>query len=117
RSDGAYFLYLPSNNKRRMAMLKWARKILLALFILVSLFVVILIIFAGRLAEWAVERYDEEWTGRSIEVDKIRINVFTGAVSIDGLTVFEPARRDTFFHRSEERRVGKERRARRPEHK
>lgn len=79
-------------------MLKWARKILLALFILVSLFVVILIIFAGRLAEWAVERYDEEWTGRSIEVDKIRINVFTGAVSIDGLTVFEPARRDTFFH-------------------
>ncbi|MDV3307295.1 MAG: DUF748 domain-containing protein [Cyclobacteriaceae bacterium] len=79
-------------------MLKWVRKILLALLILVASFVVIIVVFAGRIAEWTLERYDEEWTGRRIEVDKIRVNLFTGTVRIDGLTAFEYARPDTFFH-------------------
>src|SRR5690606_23068669 len=80
------------------SMLKWVRKILLALLILVASFVVIIVVFAGRMAEWTLERYDEEWTGRRIEVDKIRVNLFTGTVRIDGLTAFEYARPDTFFH-------------------
>ncbi|MFO7259255.1 MAG: DUF748 domain-containing protein [Bacteroidota bacterium] len=78
--------------------MKWVRRILLALLILVVAVVVVIVIFAGRIAEWAIERYDEEYTGRRIEVDRIGINVFKGTVAIDGLTVFEHARPDTFFH-------------------
>lgn len=78
--------------------MKWIRRILLSLLILVGSIGVIIVMFAGPLAKWAVERYDEEWTGRRIEVEKIRINLFTGTVSIDGLAAFEQARPDTFFH-------------------
>ncbi|HEY8511620.1 MAG TPA: DUF748 domain-containing protein, partial [Cyclobacteriaceae bacterium] len=78
--------------------MKWVRRILLGLLILVVTIVLVIVIFAGRIAEWTVERYDEEWTGRRIEVDRIGINIFTGSVTIDGLTVFEHARPDTFFH-------------------
>jgi hypothetical protein len=78
--------------------MKWVRRILLGLVILVVTIVVVMVIFAGRIAEWTIERYDEEWTGRRIEVDRIGINLFTGTVTIDGLTVFEHARPDTFFH-------------------
>jgi hypothetical protein len=78
--------------------MKWVRRILLALLILVGSLLVIIVMFAGPLAKWAVKRYDEEWTGRRIEVEKIGINLFTGTVTIDDLAAFEHARPDTFFH-------------------
>jgi len=79
-------------------MLKWARRILLALLVVIFSLTIIAVVFAGPIAKWVIERYDEDWTGRRIETQKVRINLFTGVVSIDGLTVFELARPDTFLH-------------------
>lgn len=71
---------------------------MLAILIVVASLALIAIVFAGPITKWVLERYDEEWTGRRIQADKIRVNVFTGEVSIKELTTFEFARPDTFFH-------------------
>ena len=52
----------------------------------------------GPIAELIKEKYDEKWTGRTIKIDKIRINLFTGGVNIYDVTVFEPVKADTFVH-------------------
>lgn len=73
---------------------KTSSKILLVVFIAATLLLVLL----GTIAEWTIERYDEKWLGRKIEIEKIQINPFSGSVWVHGLTLFEANKVDTFFH-------------------
>ncbi|MFM9838157.1 MAG: DUF748 domain-containing protein [Cyclobacteriaceae bacterium] len=73
---------------------KTSSKILLAVFVLVALLLALL----GTIAEWTIEKYDEKWLGRRIELRKIQINPFTGSIWIHDLNLFEENKVDTFFH-------------------
>jgi Domain of Unknown Function (DUF748) len=72
---------------------KTSSKILVGLFIVIAL----LLAFLGPIAEWVIEKYDEKYLGRRIEIEKIRVNPFTGSIWIHNINLFEPNKVDTFF--------------------
>lgn len=78
--------------------LKWAGKTSSIIILVVILIVVCIFLFLGPIAEFLIEKYDERYTGRNIEMSKMRINLFTGGVNIHDITIFEQARKDTFTH-------------------
>lgn len=78
--------------------LRWAGKTSSIVVLAIGLVLACVFLFLGPVAELVVEKYDEQWTGRRIEMDKMRINLFTGGVSINDLTVFEPVKTDTFVY-------------------
>lgn len=78
--------------------LLWVRRVIGALFLTAFLTLLTIVLFLGYIAKAMIEKYDEEWTGRKIEVRKVRANIFRGTLSLYDLTVYEPSQVDTFFH-------------------
>ncbi|HEX5167744.1 MAG TPA: DUF748 domain-containing protein [Cyclobacteriaceae bacterium] len=78
--------------------LKWARKTSSIIIVVIGIFIISLFLFLGPLSEFIIEKYDEDWTGRQIEMDKMRVNLFTGGIHIYGLALFEPSKQDTFAY-------------------
>lgn len=78
--------------------LKWAGKTSSLIILILGVIIVSIFIFLGELAEFLIEKYDEKWTGRRIEMGKMRINLFTGGVSIYDITLFEQNKQDTFTY-------------------
>jgi Domain of Unknown Function (DUF748) len=73
---------------------KTSSKILLAVVLVIALTIVLL----GTIAKWTVEKYDGQWLGREIKVDRIKINAFTGEINIYNLNLMEANKVDTFVH-------------------
>jgi hypothetical protein len=56
-----------------------------------------IIIFISPLTKYLVEKYDQKYTGRQIEMDWAYVNPFTGYVHLDGLKIYELNSDSLFF--------------------
>jgi hypothetical protein len=72
-------------------------RILLIVGIILFIFVAIVIAFISPIAKYAIEKYDEKFTGRQIELSWIYINPFTGYIGMHGLQVHERNSEDVFL--------------------
>jgi uncharacterized protein involved in outer membrane biogenesis len=62
------------------------------LFIVISsiiIIVMVVILFISPITKYLVEKYDEKYTGRQIEIGWIYVNLFTGYVQITNLKIYE----------------------------
>lgn len=73
------------------------KKALLISGIAIVLFVVVVIVIASPLAKRMIEKYDEKYTGRQIEIGWLYINPFTGYLHLSNLKVYEHQSKDIFF--------------------
>ncbi|KAF0199159.1 MAG: hypothetical protein FD166_784 [Bacteroidetes bacterium] len=62
---------------------------------LAALFLAVLLLISP-IAEYVIEKYSVEWTGRRIEMDYLRINLLNGVVKVGNLRVFEAASNEVF---------------------
>lgn len=53
-------------------------------------------IFISPITKHYVETHDKELVGRKIRIDKLKINIFTGTLKINNLTLYEKNDKDTF---------------------
>lgn len=79
-----------------MARKKLKKTLIITAAILVGL-VLILVLVASPLSKYLIEKYDEEYTGRRIEVGFVYINPLTGYAHIRNLKVFEQNSNNIFF--------------------
>jgi hypothetical protein len=49
----------------------------------------LLLVSLPYIAEWYLEKYDQELLGREVEVEDIDLNLFTGGLGVEGLRVLE----------------------------
>lgn len=89
-------LYSLSYNNHHMSLLR--KIVLITLGILGTLLSVILLllIFIGPIAEYAIEKYDEEYTGRRIEIADLSLNAFKGKILLTKFQLYE-LKSDTVF--------------------
>jgi len=66
-----------------------SKKVLLILTGSVFGLILIVIAFISPITKYAVEKYDEQYTGRQITLDWAYVNPFTGYIHLSGLKVFE----------------------------
>jgi hypothetical protein len=87
---------LTKKKGRWKSMKRWKRGLIITSIVLVSL---IAVIFAclSSIAEYLIEKYDVKYTGREIEMDWMFINVFTGYVHVENLTIYEAESDSVFF--------------------
>lgn len=69
--------------------MKWLKRILFTLLILILTGVVLLVIFISPVVEWTIEKYSPEYIGRQVQMDDLTINLLIGRLSIDNLKVSE----------------------------
>jgi hypothetical protein len=81
--------------------MKWLRRILFILFIVIVSALLLLVIFISPIAKWAIEKYSVEYTGRQIKMDKLSINLFTGSIHSNGLIIYEAKSSKLFFECNE----------------
>lgn len=62
--------------------------------IIVLLLAIILLI--SPIARYMMEKNGEEYTGRQVKLNSLKINLLNGHVSFTGLTLFEPNKKDIF---------------------
>lgn len=74
-----------------------AKKILIITGVVIVSLIVLLVLVASPLAKYMVEKYDEKFTGRQIEVGWIYLNPLTGFMHISNLKVFEKNNDNIFF--------------------
>ncbi len=72
--------------------MRW--KLLLAIF---AGLLMILLVSIPHIAEWYLEKHDQELLGREVEVDDLDINIFTGKLGIENLRVLEADRQSDFL--------------------
>ncbi|MFC2101475.1 DUF748 domain-containing protein [Bacteroidota bacterium] len=77
--------------KRAYKVLLWVVGVVIGVALLILLLV-------SPVAKYVVESKSEVWIGRTIEIEKLRINLLTGRVNIRDLTLFEADRDSVFFH-------------------
>jgi hypothetical protein len=77
-------------------MLNWKRIILYFIAALVGL-IILTAIFISPIAKYVIEKYSEPYTGRLINMDYLRINLFTGEVNVKGFRIYEKGRRGIFI--------------------
>lgn len=61
----------------------------LSLLLLILLAVAAAITWLGPIVEWYVEKHDMELVGRRIEMDNLRIKLFSSEASVDNLILYE----------------------------
>jgi uncharacterized protein involved in outer membrane biogenesis len=62
----------------------------------IVVFIAVLLFAAPRVGRWYIVKHSHELIGRSLAIDKIRLNYFTGVLRIDNMKVFE-AKSDSVF--------------------
>lgn len=65
---------------------------------LVVIFLLVILVFAGPLAHWAVEKYGPRYIGRQIALRDLHIGVLSGNIRMEGFRMMELNPRDTFFY-------------------
>ncbi len=71
---------------------RWLRTLLISLGVILAialLTVAGIIIWLGPLAEYVIEEYDKELTGRRIELSDLRIKLFEGRITADSMRLYE----------------------------
>jgi hypothetical protein len=63
----------------------------------ILLFIVILLFAAPRIARWYVVKHSQELIGRKLEIEKIRINYFTGTLRIYDVKLYEADSKTIFL--------------------
>jgi hypothetical protein len=69
---------------KKPALRKW-HKVLVGII----LFFTIILFAAPRVAKRYIVKHSQDFIGRNLDIDKIRLNYFTGTLRIEGLTLFE----------------------------
>lgn len=59
--------------------------------------VLMIIIFISPISKYLIEKYSEEYTGRKITMEGLRMNIFNGSVTTKGLIVYEAKSSRPFF--------------------
>lgn len=77
-------------------MKRWIKITLIAAAVLAVL-IVIAAIAVSPVAKNYIEKHDRELLGRSIRMERLRMNIFTGRLRIEGLRIGESADSATFF--------------------
>lgn len=82
---------------RWKSMKRWKRGLIITGTVLTSL---VIVVFAclSYIAEYLIEKYDKEYTGREIEMDWMFVNAFTGYVHFEDLTIYELESDSVFFN-------------------
>ena len=62
----------------------------------IVLFFVIILTAVPRVAKWYIVRHSNEYIGRNLAIDKIRLNYFTGTLRIAGFKLYEADGKTTF---------------------
>jgi hypothetical protein len=73
--------------------LKKRYKIILGIF----LFIVVLLFAAPRIACWYIVKHSHEVIGRKLEIKKIRVNYFTGTLSVHEIKLYESDSKTVFL--------------------
>lgn len=77
-------------------MKKWIKITLIAAAVLAAL-IVIAAIAVSPVAKNYIEKHDRELIGRSIRMERLRMNIFTGRLRIEGLRIGGSEDSTTFF--------------------
>lgn len=85
-----------NRNKPQGKLYGW-KKILLVTLVVIVVFVGLVILFISPITKHLVEKYDVEYTGREIEMDRAYVNPFTGYLSFSGFKIFEDDMDSVFF--------------------
>ena len=81
-----------AKGKRRMR--KGIKITLIIVAVLVGLFLLLAAIISP-VAHWYIEKHSKELCGRVVTMDDLHINLFTGTIEIEGLTMLEQNDKDT----------------------
>jgi hypothetical protein len=65
------------------------KKTIISVVVITSLLIITLIIFISPIAKYLVEKYDEEFTGRNIEMSWAYLNPFTGYIHFENIKIME----------------------------
>ncbi len=76
---------------------KKLKKVLIITAIVIAALFVLIILVISPLAKYMIEKYDEKYTGRQLDIKWLYINPFSGYVHIRNLTVFENRSNKVFF--------------------
>jgi len=76
--------------------LKVIRRIAYLILIGLAAFIIAVLLLISPIAEYIIEKYSVEWTGRRIEMDYLRINLLNGVVKAGNLRVYEAASDEVF---------------------
>jgi hypothetical protein len=76
---------------------KW-KKVFLIVLIVIVVFVGVVILFISPITKYLVEKYDVQYIGRDIEMDRAYVNPFTGYVSFSGFKIYEDDMDSVFFY-------------------
>ncbi|MCX6249310.1 MAG: DUF748 domain-containing protein [Bacteroidetes bacterium] len=71
-------------------------KVLLGILAGIFLVIILLVIFLGPVGKYVIEHKSEQFTGRLITLDKLKINLFTGKINVYGLRVIERDKKTDF---------------------
>ena len=64
-------------------------KVLSIVTAVVLLTVVLIFLFISPITKYLIEKYDEEYTGRQITMDRVYVNPFTGYFHFTNLKIYE----------------------------
>src|ERR1700739_3327331 len=81
--------------------MKWLRRILFWLLIVIIASLVLLFVFISPITKWTIEKYSVQYTGRQIKMDKLWINLLTGTIDSKGLKIYEANSSKIFFQCSQ----------------
>lgn len=84
------------NSKQKNLWLKWRKPLLILIFLVVGL-VALVVVFVSPIAKYMVEKYDTEYTGREIEMDRAYVNPFTGFIKFNNFRIYENQSDSVFF--------------------
>jgi hypothetical protein len=93
----SFFSRKTDNLKQQGKKHKW-KKILLVTLLVIVVFVGVVILFISPITKYLVEKYDVQYTGREIEMDRAYVNPFTGYLSFSGFKIYEDDMDSVFFY-------------------
>lgn len=76
---------------------KRIKKILIITAIVVAGFMLLLVVVISPIAKNLIEKYDEKYTGRQIEIGRLYLNPLTGYLNIGNLKIYEYKNNNIFF--------------------
>jgi len=79
-----------------MKVLKILLKIFLGILAFIFLIIIMVVMFLGPIGKYVIEHKSEQYTGRIIKVEKLKVNLFNGKINVYGLEVLEKDKKTDF---------------------
>lgn len=70
-------------------MIKKAVKYSLWLVIILITLIIMVLLFIDPIAKYAIQKYDKQYLGREISINRIHINILNASVEINDFKLFE----------------------------